>query len=138
MNAAMALWRAFFLNRQRLAFALVSLALLIKAFVPQGFMVMPSNGTIMVSICSGQGPQMVALDLGRGAGPISDPSDTRPADHPCAFSGLGMAADTGADILLLGLALAFVLARGFMPVTVRQQRAPSRLRPPLRAPPLFG
>lgn len=134
----MASWRAFFLTRQPLAFTLVALALLIKAFVPQGFMVAPSNGTIMVSICSGQGPQTIAIDLGVGADPTSDHGDTHPADHPCAFSGLSMAADTGADILLLGLALAFVLARGFLPVTVRHQRAPSRLRPPLRAPPLFG
>ncbi len=134
----MASWRAFFLTRQRLAFALVALALLIRAFVPQGFMVMPSNGTIMVSVCSGQGPQTIALDVGLGVDQTSDHGDTRPADHPCAFSGLGMAADTGADILLLGLALAFVLARGFMPVAVRRQYAPSRLRPPLRAPPLFG
>lgn len=100
---------------------------------------MPSNGTIMVSLCSGQGPQMVALDLGNGSADHGgDHQDGKKADHPCAFSGLSMAAAPGADPVLLGLALAYVLALGFRLVVSRQQREPNRLRPPLRAPPVFG
>ncbi|MBA4040335.1 MAG: hypothetical protein C0474_00740 [Sphingobium sp.] len=135
----MQIWRAYFLKHQRLAFLLVAMALLAKAIVPQGFMVMPSNGTVMVSLCSGQGPQMVAMDLGKGTvdhgGDHQDGTNTHP---PCAFSGLNMAAAPGADLVLLGLAIAYVLALGFLPVVSRAQPAPSRLRPPLRAPPVFG
>lgn len=135
----MALWRAYFLNHQRLALLLVAMALLAKAIVPQGFMVMPSNGTIMVSLCSAQGPQMVALDLGKSAADQGgDHQDGNNAHPPCAFSGLSMAAAPGPDLVLLGLAIAYVLTLGFLPVVSRAQRAPSRLRPPLRAPPVFG
>jgi hypothetical protein len=132
-------WRVFLVKHQRLALLLVAMALLTKAIVPQGFMVTPSNGTIMVSLCSGQGPQMVALDLGKGTEDHgSDHKDGKNTHPPCAFSGLSMAAAPGADLALLGLALAYVLTLGFVPVVSRQQRAPSRLRPPLRAPPVLG
>lgn len=135
----MAVWRSFFLRHRRLALLLVVMALLTKAIVPSGFMVMPSNGTIMISVCSGQGPEMVALDLGKGSVDHGgDHDDGKKADHPCAFSSLGMAAASGADIALLALAVAYVLALGFLPVALRQRRAPVRLRPPLRAPPVLG
>jgi hypothetical protein len=135
----MASWRSIFLKHQWLALLLVAMALLAKAIVPQGFMVMPSNGTIMVSLCSGQGPQMVAVDLGKSApdqgGDHQEGTNTQP---PCAFSGLSIAAAPDAGVVLLGLALAYVLTLGFLPVVSRQQSAPTRLRPPLRAPLVFG
>jgi len=131
--------RAFLLKHQHLAFLLVAAALVMKAVIPSGFMLTPSNGTIMVSICSGQGPQMVAMDLGKGTVDHGgDHQDGKKAEHPCAFSSLSMAAATGADTVLLALAIAYVLALGLLPVTSRQPSAPSRLRPPLRAPPVFG
>jgi hypothetical protein len=135
----MASWRAYFLKYQRLAYLLVAMALLAKAIVPQGFMVIPSNGTIMVSLCSGQGPQMVALDVGKGdADHGGDHQNDKKASSPCAFSGLNMAAAPGYDIALLGLAISYVLTLGFIPVASRRHSTPSRLRPPLRAPPVFG
>ncbi len=135
----MSVWRSFFLRHRRLALLLVAMALLTKAIVPGGFMVMPSNGTIMIAVCSGQGPEMVALDLGKGSVEHGgDHDDGKKADHPCAFSSLSMAAASGADIALLAIAIAFALALGFLPVAPRQRRAPSRLRPPLRAPPVLG
>lgn len=135
----MAALRAHVLKHRRLAVLLIAMALLVKAIVPQGFMVLPSNGTIMVSLCSGQGPQMVALDVGKGpVGDSGDHRDGKAADHPCAFSGLNMAAATGSDPVLLMIAIAYVLALGFLPVVSRQSRALSRLRPPLRAPPVLG
>lgn len=131
--------RAFFLKHQRLAVLLVALALATKAVIPAGFMLMPSNGTIVVSVCSGQGPDMVAMDMGKHAGDHGgDHQGDKKPDHPCAFSSLSMAAATGADIALLALAIAFLLALGFLPVAARAAQAPSRLRPPLRAPPVLG
>jgi hypothetical protein len=135
----MAFWRPFFLKHQRLAYLLAAMALLAKAIVPQGFMVMPSNSTIMVLLCSGQGSKIVAMDLGKGTVDHgSDHQDSRKADHPCSFSGLSMAAAPGPDLLLLGLALAYVLTLGFHPIVSPQQRGLSRLRPPLRGPPALG
>ncbi len=133
----MAPWRAFFLKHYRLALLLVAVALAMKAVVPTGFMVTPSNGTVMVSICSGQGQQMVAMELGAGVVDHGDHQDNKKADHPCAFSSLNMAGATGTDIALLALAIAYMLSLGFLPLAPRQQRAPARLRPPLRAPPFL-
>lgn len=135
----MALWRGFFRQHQRLAFLLVALALCVRAIVPQGYMFTPGNGTILVTLCSAQGSQMVALDIAPDAADHDgDHQDGTPAGAPCAFAGLGMVAAPGADIVLLALALAYVLALGFLPILVPWARAPTRLRPPLRAPPVLG
>lgn len=134
----MIIWRAFIRKHRQLALLLVALALGVKALVPQGYMVMPSNGTIMVSICSGQGPQMIALDTGQHDGDQSEHQDGKKADHPCAFSGLGMSAMSAAHSDLLAIAIAFVLALGFLTVAAPPQPAITRLRPPLRAPPVLG
>lgn len=136
----MASWRAFFLSHQRLALLLVAIALLTRAVIPTGFMVMPLHGKIEVSMCSGQGPEMVAMDMGkRTVDHGGDHQDGgKKADHPCAFSSLSMAAATGADIALLAVAIVYILALGFLPVGSRQSRTPSHLRPPLRAPPVLG
>lgn len=131
-------WRALIRKHSQLALLLVALALCVKALVPQGYMVMPSNGTIMVSICSGQGPQMVALDVGKHDGEHGDHQDGKKADHPCAFSGLGMSAMGGADIALLAIAIAYVLTLGFLAITALPRPTVARLRPPLRAPPVLG
>lgn len=131
-------WRTLIRKHSQLALLLVALALCAKALIPQGYMVMPSNGTIMVSICSGQGPQMVALDFDKHDGDHGDHQDGKKADHPCAFSGLGMSAMGGAYIALLAIAIAYVLTLGFLATTVPPRPAVARLRPPLRAPPVIG
>ncbi|WP_066650163.1 MULTISPECIES: DUF2946 family protein [Sphingomonas] len=128
-------WRALIRNHPRLALLLVALALSMRALLPQGYMVTPSNGTIMVSICSGQAAQMVAIDVDKHDG---DHQDGATADHPCAFSGLGMSAMGGADIVLLAIAFAYVLTLGFLAITAPPRPAVARLRPPLRAPPVLG
>jgi len=134
----MSSWRAFLSTHCQLAFLMVAVALLVRAVVPTGYMIMPNDGTIMVSICSGQGPQMVALDVGKGAGEHGDHQDSKKADHPCAFSGLGMAAMGGADIVLLSAAIAYVLTLGFLAIFAPPRPTIARLRPPLRAPPVLG
>lgn len=135
----MASWRGFFRQHQRLAFLLVALALCVRAIVPQGYMLTPGNGTVMVTLCSAQGAERIAITVAPDAGDHDDDhQDGTAADAPCAFAGLGMAAAPGADIVLLALALAHVLALGFLPTLVRLARAPARLRPPLRAPPVLG
>lgn len=143
----MGIWRAFLFRQPRVAVVIIAVAMFAKALVPQGYMVMPSNGAITVSLCFGQGSQMVALDLGKEADGVryadgakggGDHEDGKNAHPPCAFSGLSMAAALGAAPALLGLAIAYIMALGLLPVVPRAQHAPSRLRPPLRAPPVLG
>ncbi|WP_010185540.1 hypothetical protein [Sphingomonas sp. PAMC 26605] len=133
----MANWRAFLLRHARLALALVVIALVTKAVIPAGFMLMPRDGAIAIVACSGQGPEMVGMAMAKpGDLQKQHPGEGKAPDHPCAFSSLAMAAVTGADIALLALALVYVLALGILPVVCRPWRWPTRLRPPLRAPPL--
>jgi hypothetical protein len=132
-----AYWRAFLLRHGRLALALVAIALLTKAVIPSGFMLSPVNGAVAIVLCSGQGPAMAGMAMAKsGDSQGQHPADGKTLDHPCAFSSLSMAAAMGVAIALLALALAYVLARGVLPVVPRQWRGPARLRPPLRAPPL--
>lgn len=143
----MAFGRALLLRHPWLALALVTFALATKAVLPAGFMLAPVKGGVAVILCSGQGPEMAAMPnsmpmpmpgaMAKGGDPRQQhPTDGKSADHPCAFSSLAMAAATGADATLLALALAYALASGVLPVVLRRWRAPARLRPPLRAPPL--
>lgn len=134
----MAGWRILLRKQWRFALLLVALALGVKALVPQGYMIMASDGAIMVSVCSGQGPQMIALDAGKHHGDHGDHQDNKKPDHPCAFSGLGMAALGGADPVLLAIAVAYALLLAFRREALPAPAAPAYLRPPLRAPPVIG
>ena len=56
-------------------------------------------------------------------------------DGSCPYAALGMAALTGADAVLLAIALGFILALGFLPVRASPRAGRLHLRPPLRGPP---
>ena len=59
------------------------LVLLLRSFVPAGFMPVETNGKIVVQLCTGYGPASVVIDRG---GPA--PTDQhKAADHPCTFAG---------------------------------------------------
>jgi len=125
-----------FLHRHRtLAALLLALALCVKAIVPAGYM--PGGGArfITVSICAdasgGEVTRQIAIPARGDAA-----QDHARAKGECAFAGLAMAALGGADMALLAAALAFILALGFAEHAVPAPRDASRLRPPLRGPPL--
>lgn len=131
-------WTRLFRDRRRLAALLVALALCAKALIPAGFMVQSQGRVITVAICAdasgGQLTRQIVIPHRDSTG--GDNSHHDKADGTCAWTGLFGAADSLADPFLLVLALAFILALGFLP-----QRAPPRarshyLRPPLRGPPL--
>src|SRR3546814_12771157 len=84
---------------------------MLKVLVPAGFMPTVSSGTILVQLCSGQGPQTVMMELPGRSGD-HDPADHKQADMPCAFSGLSSPALAAADPILLALAIALILAIG--------------------------
>lgn len=81
---------------------------------------------------------MVTLGAGNYQADHGDHQDGSKADHPCAFSGLGMSAMGGADLGLLAIAIAYVLALGFGAIVAPSRAVAARLRPPLRAPPALG
>jgi hypothetical protein len=128
--------RAILRTNRRLALGLVVLALVIKALVPAGYMLSDKAHVLTIAICADA-----------SGGPLTQqivvPSDGKSADHAkaegtCAWGVLAMAALGGADVLLLALALAFVLALGLMPTRPAPPSRGSYLRPPLRGPPAFA
>lgn len=81
--------------------------------MPVGFMPVFSNSVILVQLCSGQGPQTIALEL-PGKAPDQEHGKPQKADMPCAFSGLSSPTLPAVDGLLLAVALAFIIAAGFL------------------------
>lgn len=131
----MTAWRTSIMARRRLALLLVAIVLFAKVLVPTGYMFAPTAGGFTVQMCSGQGAMTVVLDVGKPA-PAEDHSGKM--DAPCAFSGIGMASIPAVDIALLIVAIAFIVALGTQSAHATPGRDITRLRPPLRAPPVFG
>ncbi len=121
--------------RQYAVALLVAIAVLwVRLLVPTGYM--PGIGThgISITICTGMGPQTVALIPGNDS---HKPPDHGKADgQPCAFAGLGLLSTGAIDPPVLVAALRFIMRTGL--VARKSEAAPQRLhlRPPLRGPPL--
>ena len=168
---AMVALRAIIARFPGLALLFLALVLLMKAWVPTGYMPMVVAGSLHLAPCSGSG----VLDLpmaapGGQAGPApgmdhagthhtgthhagmdhatidasadshghSD-SAAQHAQMPCAFSGLSAPLLSGADPLLLAVALAFLLVVALhLPLHLPLLRRAARLRPPAQAPPVVG
>lgn len=127
--------RSLVLRHRLLALWLVLGALCLRMVVPAGFMVAPESKVLTIRIC------VDSLDhdaIARIAIPVKGTTSKTgsAAKSECAFSSLGMAATGGADAVQLALALAFILLLGFSPTPAPRPRRLSRLRPPLRGPPL--
>ncbi|MCT2398430.1 DUF2946 family protein [Novosphingobium mangrovi (ex Huang et al. 2023)] len=128
--------RAFFLRYRGLAGVLVVAALLLKLAVPTGFMVgADASRTITITIChdaSGDAaPRQLSIPMNKGA----EEAPGKPAKGECPYAALAMASMTGADVALLALALAFIIALGFAPVRFALPRRAAYILPPLRGPP---
>jgi hypothetical protein len=136
--------RAFFLRHRAMAFAVIALALAMKALVPAGYMIGGDVRVLTVRVCDGyadsdsghpdSGHVLVIAAKGQGAG--HDNSGKSLHDQQaCPFSALAHAGLGGADPIQLALALAFILVLGIAAPAFPAPRPLSRLRPPLRAPP---
>ena len=129
-------FRAFFRTHHRLALALVALAMVIKALVPAGYMLSDKAHVLTIAICAD-------ASGGQTTKQIVVPFDGKSAEHAkaegtCAWGTLVMAALGAADVLLLALALAFILALGLAPSRPAPPARAGYLRPPLRGPPAFA
>lgn len=133
--------RALTRRNTRLTLVLVTLVLVVKALIPEGYMIAPASDRFLtVTICTDTGgmpkQMQIAIPSKNNAG--EDHSKAADKAQPCAFSGLGHAALGGADQVLLAAALAFILLVGFAPLLAPPARNIAFLRPPLRGPPALS
>lgn len=130
--------RRFTLQRPWLAIALLALAVAARVVVPAGYMPhgdgADASGKLMVMVCTEFGSRTVAIDVPGMADPRGDAPMN--ADQPCSFSSAGLAWIGGVGPLVLSIALAFILALGFAPLTQPCLPQVAHMRPPLRGPPL--
>lgn len=131
-------WIRLLREHRRLAAILVALALCMKALVPAGFMVGATAKLITIEICADASgrklTRQLTIPLEGGMG--GEQSDHGKSDATCAWAALAKAAHSGADAELLVLALAFILALGFLRQTAERVSRSCHIRPPSRGPPL--
>lgn len=129
--------------RQRLSRAgqgrviiLLALALLARALVPTGWMPVATAHGVRLELCAGQDAAAPAM-AGMAHGKKEHGKQALP-DHPCAFAGLGLAADSvrAPAIVSSPVVTAPLSAKGWRAVTVgRGLAAPP---PPATGPPAFA
>jgi hypothetical protein len=129
--------RSWTKSHRALALWLIVIALAVKAFVPQGYMIMPGK-TLTVALCSGMGPAEMTITLPMDASKGDQHPERKAQDQVCSFSVLGHAAAPAIDAVLLLAAIAFVLALGFAPRLPPRLRRRAFLQPPLRGPPTLA
>ena len=136
----MASLRALLLRHRTIAAALVALALCMKALVPAGYMVAPQARTFTLLVCADSLGERTATQVSIPArdGTHQNTDANTKAHDVCPFAGHAFPALGGADPILLALAIAFVLARGFAPAPSPIIRRVARLQPPLRGPPALS
>lgn len=130
--------RHFVRAHRGLALLVVAAALCLKALVPTGYMVGTHSTLLTVEICAdASGVKAVKqIAVPQRVAPGEGGAEHAKAEGHCPYSALSFASLTGVDAVLLALALGFILALGFVPERPASVRRTSRLRPPLRGPPL--
>ena len=112
----------------------VLFALFMRAVIPAGYMPEQQSTGWVISLCSGQGVKMVIVD--HDGQPVEQDTNSDGAQSACIFTNLAAPALLAAPPVLLALAVAYIMARGFAPTIEAARRLAERLRPPLRAPPI--
>jgi hypothetical protein len=145
----MAALRPFLHSNAALVWAVIVCALLMRAIVPAGFMPMATANGIQLVLCSGMAQPSDTMTAPAAAGMMHHamPHHAMPArvdgghqipakpDAPCAFAGLTAPSLGGADIVLLAIAFASVVAAALFQRPDAPIRPRPFLRPPLRGPP---
>lgn len=129
--------RSFLMAHRALALALLALALAMKALVPAGFMPAAPGQLLTVVICDGTGEAGVK-HVALTAPAKQAPASAAKADGACPWGGLNLGAPGGADGLLVGALLRFILGAGLAPLAAPPLARLVHLRPPLRGPPLVA
>ena len=133
-------FRAFLRANRRFAALLGVLALAMKALVPAGYMLAQQTTVLSVTICADGQDKRIAheITVPMKAGHADDSGDHGKDSGTCSWSSLAMGALGNVAPELLAIALAFILALGFRAAAPPAARSASRLRPPLRAPPILA
>lgn len=115
----------------------LAMALGVKALLPSGYMISAGPKSITVVLCADSlgGRQTMTIALPGQQSVPSGAEHSGKADSGCAFSVLSMAANSGADALLLAIAISFVLTLGRFAPVVAVTAASFRLLPPSQGPP---
>lgn len=120
--------------------ALCVLAFSIKAVVPMGFMISPSDGPFMLSVtvCDASSPGLAKMEMAMPmkVGHHGHQSGQSTKHSDCAFTSLIGGALAGADPIQIEALLAFALALAFLPLGQLLLRQAAYLRPQTRAPPV--
>jgi hypothetical protein len=128
--------RQIAMNRRGLALWLIAFALALRALVPGGYMLREQGTVLTIAICGDATgahlTRQIVVPQRDGAQDL-DPQHAK--STTCPYSVLDMAGAPGADPILLGLAFAFILAIGLLPLAAPEPSARAHLRPPLRGPP---
>ncbi|WP_156840409.1 DUF2946 family protein [Novosphingobium aquimarinum] len=129
--------RAILMQRRQLALVCIALAIALRAIVPAGYMIGSDAKVLTIAVCHDASGAGISRDV---VVPMKSDSGVpgKPAKGECPYGALAMAGLGGADVVLLALALAFVIALGFAPQTIPQASRPAFLRPPLRGPPALS
>jgi len=122
------------IGRQAALLLAVLFALFMRAVIPAGYMPEQQSTGWVISLCSGQGVKMVIVD--HDGQPVEQDTNSDGAQSACIFTNLAAPALLAAPPVLLALAVAYIMARGFAPTIEAARRLAERLRPPLRAPPI--
>lgn len=133
----MTLMRTLLLRYRITAFAVIALALAMKAVVPAGYMVDSASKALTIRVCADAQLASTVRDIvvpmkGEPAGKHSKADDT------CPYGALSFAGLAGVDPIQLALALLFILATGFAALALPAPRRIAHLRPPLRGPPALA
>lgn len=120
------------------AVVVIAAALAMKLAVPAGFMPHFSGSTMTLQICNGMGTTAITVPVPGKGDTDKGRGHEKPGESPCAYSGLNAPALSGADPVILVLALALAFLVGLLaPASIDAPRI-DRLRPPLRAPPIIA
>lgn len=118
------------------ALGLALLALCIKAIIPAGHMIGPSETrSFDIILCSDPTGMAVAQKLVIPFDVPEEQQSAQKAKGDCAFTALGHGALPLTDPALLLAAIAFILALGFARLPAPSLRGIPYIRPPLRGPP---
>lgn len=126
------------LAQRHLAVLLCAATLLLKLWVPTGYMLDTASGHITMTLCSGFGPATMTKEMPGMHGDMPDHGNSKDhgkAEMPCAFAGLSAAMTGAIDPIQLAVLIAFVMATGLIWAIPPAPSDPIYLRPPLRGPP---
>ena len=128
-GGAMSALRILFRRNFALALALLAVALLVRAAVPEGWMPQSDRGTVTVRLCTAAGTVEIPLPGKRAPEP-----DHERGQQPCAFGGLAHASSPPAPAAILPLPEPTAEQYGHAHASFIFAQA-ARQMPPARAPP---